>query len=90
MTIGEFSKAHTEAVNGRYKFTGIAVDDVGTYRFYSKLGSTYLGMEVTPSEREVGRFYPSHFGIASEFKRGVDAAYDEDGNGFTYLDQLLG
>ncbi|WP_244556471.1 DUF6701 domain-containing protein [Enterovibrio nigricans] len=87
VTIGEFSKAHTEAVNGRYKFTGIAVDDVGTYRFYSKLGSTYLGMEVTPSEREVGRFYPSHFGIASEFKRGVDAAYDEDGNGFTYLDQ---
>ncbi|KXF80034.1 hypothetical protein ATN88_13455 [Enterovibrio coralii] len=84
---GTISKQHTEAVNGLYAFPSLKIEDVGVYRLRSKVTGKYLDMKVNRGELPVGRFYPSHFGIASEFKRGVEAANDEDGNGFTYLEQ---
>ncbi|PMN93067.1 DUF6701 domain-containing protein [Enterovibrio norvegicus] len=87
VTIGDYSKLNTEAIGGRYVFNGIVIGDVGKYNLYSKLLSTYLGMAVTPSEREIGRFYPSHFGLSSKINPGVEPGYDADKKGFTYLEQ---
>ncbi|OEE70609.1 hypothetical protein A1OO_02200 [Enterovibrio norvegicus FF-33] len=87
VSIGDLSKPHTDAVNGRYAFNDIVVNDVGSYKFHSELLSTYLGMEVTPSEREIGRFYPSHFGLSAKISPGIEPAYDAESKGFTYLEQ---
>ncbi|MDD1782208.1 hypothetical protein LRP49_13605 [Enterovibrio sp. ZSDZ35] len=84
-----FAKTNNTNSNssGLYPFTTLKVSDVGTFKLQSQLASKYLDMRVNPGQREIGRFYPSHFDVASNFTRGVEAAYDDGGNGFTYLGQ---
>ncbi|MBE1276275.1 hypothetical protein EH171_15405 [Enterovibrio baiacu] len=86
---GAVAQSNIDAVNGVYAFPSLKVNDVGIFKLRSKVNGKYLDMKVNRGDMHIGRFYPSHFSLASTSKisPGVEKAYDEKGNGFTYLGQ---
>lgn len=81
-------KTNTDATsNGLYPFSTLNISDVGIFKIRSQLVSKYLDMTVNPGQRDVGRFYPSHFGLSARINPGIDPAYDDESKGFTYLEQ---
>ncbi|MGF1708564.1 DUF6701 domain-containing protein [Enterovibrio baiacu] len=81
-------KTNTDATsNGLYPFSTLNISDVGTFKIRSQLVSKYLDMTVNPGQRDVGRFYPSHFGLSARINPGIEPAYDDESKGFTYLEQ---
>ncbi|MGF1766504.1 hypothetical protein L4D06_03835 [Enterovibrio makurazakiensis] len=84
---GATNQNHTEAINGRYEYPSLSLNNVGTFKLRSRVVDSYLGMTVNRADLPVGRFYPSHFMVTPEFESGVSRSHDSLHQGFTYLNQ---
>ncbi|MDD1792049.1 hypothetical protein LRP50_02795 [Enterovibrio sp. ZSDZ42] len=84
---GATNQNHTEAINGRYEYPSLSLNNVGTFKLRSRVVDSYLGMTVNRADLPVGRFYPSHFMVTPEFESGVSRSHDSLHQGFTYLGQ---
>ncbi len=71
----------------RYNFNQLRIGEVGVFAIRSRLQGAYLHMVVNPNEKNVGRFYPSHFLVKGSIEPGIKPQDDSLGRGFTYLNQ---
>ncbi|MGF1725774.1 DUF6701 domain-containing protein [Photobacterium nomapromontoriensis] len=56
--------------------------EVGSIKLTADTADSYLGMDINPGYREVGRFYPKYFQLNSD-----SFSYPSGQSGFAYMDQ---